>query len=295
MNFYRGNSSTPLSHISSGRFISKRPFLHTKRRLDSYVLLVGLEGELYIQEEDTKYILKPGTILLLSPHLTHFGYEKSSDLSYFWCHFSCNDSPLECIDENEAAATIYLIKNNFRSPPVFNHLLLPKFYEPPSDSRIVVLFNQLLHNTNCDYYLDCSADYLLTLIAIEITQQLIESYEHKNITESSRLIEVLEWIRINIDQPLTVRGVSEHFHYNPDYLSTLIKNKTGFPLLQYIHKVKIEKAKKMLSLTNDTLKEIAYKLGIQDVKYFMKLFKAYENLTPTQYRNAFCLTHLNSQ
>jgi len=59
--------------------------------------------------------------------------------------------------------------------------------------------------------------------------------------------------------------------------------------------VKIEKAKKMLSLTNDPLKEIAYKLGIQDVKYFMKLFKSYEKLTPTQYHNAFYLTHLNSK
>ena len=295
MNFFSAKSDIPLNHISSGRFISRGPFLHKKRCLDTSVLLTGLKGELYIQEGDTRHILRPGCILLLSAHKTHFGYKESSDLSYYWCHFNCRSTPFQYIDEKEAANTVYLIKNQFRTPPVFNNILLPEFYELPNDARVVVLFNELLHTTNSNYYPACSPDYILTLIAVEITQQVIDGFGQNRFAETSRFIEVLEWIRINIDQPLTVRGISEHFHYNPDYLSSLVRGKTGYSLLQYIHKAKIEKAKKMLILTNDSLKEIAYKLGIQDVKYFMKLFKSYEKITPSQYRNAFCLTHLNNR
>ena len=64
-------------------------------------------------------------------------------------------------------------------------------------------------------------------------------------------------------------------------------------LQEYIHDIKVSKAKAMLINSNDTVKEIAYNLGFNDEKYFMKLFKEHENLTPTQFRNAFCHTHLN--
>lgn len=57
--------------------------------------------------------------------------------------------------------------------------------------------------------------------------------------------------------------------------------------------MKIVKAKEMLSLSEKNVKEISYLLGFKDEKYFMKLFKRYENLTPSEYRQAYHKTHLN--
>lgn len=158
------------------------------------------------------------------------------------------------------------------------------------------LFHQLLHNTNLDHYSRYAADYSLTLMMVEITQQAIyELYKDRPLNTDYRFVEVLEWIRININTPLTVTEIAERFNYNSDYLSDLIHRKTGLPLMKYIHKAKIAKSKEMLLKTQTSIKQIAYNLGFHDDKYFMKLFKKYEDITPTEYRNAFFMTHMNNR
>lgn len=63
---------------------------------------------------------------------------------------------------------------------------------------------------------------------------------------------------------------------------------------EYIHKLKISKAKELL-YSGQSIKEIAYSLGFQDEKYFMRLFKKYENVTPTEFRKAYYRTYINTK
>jgi YesN/AraC family two-component response regulator len=44
-------------------------------------------------------------------------------------------------------------------------------------------------------------------------------------------------------------------------------------VLEYLHYLKIRKAKELLSSTSYSIKEISYQVGINDEKYFMRLFK----------------------
>jgi YesN/AraC family two-component response regulator len=81
--------------------------------------------------------------------------------------------------------------------------------------------------------------------------------------------------------------IAKRFSYNPDYLSTAFRKYTGYPLMKYITMVRISNAKKMLLNSGDGIKEIAYKVGFDDEKAFMKRFKQLEDITPTTYRNAF--------
>lgn len=104
---------------------------------------------------------------------------------------------------------------------------------------------------------------------------------------------ILEWIRINIQKDITIEELAKKFNYNNDHLSRLFKKHLGVSALKYINGMKILKAKEMLSLSEKNVKEISYLLGFKDEKYFMKLFKRYENLTPSEYRQAYHKTHLN--
>lgn len=63
--------------------------------------------------------------------------------------------------------------------------------------------------------------------------------------------------------------------------------------MTYIHDIKMTKAKELLTNTTMTVKEIAHHVGFSDEKYFMRLFKKYEKMTPSQFRNAYYLTHMN--
>ncbi len=66
-------------------------------------------------------------------------------------------------------------------------------------------------------------------------------------------------------------------------------------MTEYINLQKINKAKDLLTRTDKNIKRIAYDVGIQDEKYFMRLFKKYMGLTPTDFRKAYYLKNFNSQ
>lgn len=63
--------------------------------------------------------------------------------------------------------------------------------------------------------------------------------------------------------------------------------------IEYLQKVKIEATKKALEGTNQTVNEIMYEVGYNDVKSFRSLFKRHTGLSPQQYRKKFSIEVLN--
>lgn len=136
---------------------------------------------------------------------------------------------------------------------------------------------------------------MLTMLLIELSQQVFNRYftPPKTYIQDIHLSKIQEWVRVNALKKLTVTKIADQFNYNKDYLSRTFKRKTGVNLMTYIHDIKMTKAKELLTNTTMTVKEIAHHVGFSDEKYFMRLFKKYEKMTPSQFRNAYCLTHMN--
>lgn len=86
------------------------------------------------------------------------------------------------------------------------------------------------------------------------------------------------------DVNLNNSEIAEYFHMNISYLSTFFKEKTGMNLLFYIHRTRLEKAKELLETTEMTLDEIGEKVGCSNKVSFIRLFKKYEGITPTEFR-----------
>lgn len=85
----------------------------------------------------------------------------------------------------------------------------------------------------------------------------------------------------------TVEKLAIELNVSSSYLSDMLRNLTGQNTQQHIHEKLIEKAKEILTTTNFTVSEIAYKMGFEYPQSFSKLFKSKTNLTPIQYRNSF--------
>ena len=56
--------------------------------------------------------------------------------------------------------------------------------------------------------------------------------------------------------------------------------------MDYVTRVKLDEAKKMLGNTRYKIDEIAVRLGYSDASYFSKVFKKNEGMTPTQFRQS---------
>ena len=106
--------------------------------------------------------------------------------------------------------------------------------------------------------------------------------------------DIIEWVQSHFDQPLTVSGLAEKFGYHPTYLSALIKQYTGYPLVTYINRTRISVSKNLLNSHSLTIRQISSMCGFADEKHFMKLFRQFEGMTPTQYRKAFDQKKINT-
>lgn len=284
------------NHVSCGKLISETRFNHPDRVIDSFVVLIGIKNKLFIQEADSRFCLDSNNSIILEPFKRHCSYAPSSNLSYYWSHFYLHpEDRYEIIGYREAVELYYMMINDAYVEKE-DTCLIPKFFELVYPEKINILLHQLLDYRYGNYYAKKVADYCLSTVLTELTQQAMESFAFKYSGQSSyRLSEIMEWIRINIDKRLTVAEISETFNYNPNYLSDLFKSKTGYSLIKFINKTKISKAKELLIKTNKSLKEIAFELGFADEKYFLKLFKRYMDITPTKYKNAYFKLHMNNK
>lgn len=85
----------------------------------------------------------------------------------------------------------------------------------------------------------------------------------------------------------TVQELAAHLHVSPRYLSDLLRSSIGQNAQEYIHLRLIEKAKTILTNSNETVAEIAYRLGFEHPQSFSKLFRKKTDLSPVEFRRSF--------
>ncbi len=77
---------------------------------------------------------------------------------------------------------------------------------------------------------------------------------------------------------------AEMLNISEIYLNEAVKGATGLSVSAYIRNLVILQAKRQLTYTTLSAKEIAYQLGYQDYSYFSKLFAKSTGLSPSEYR-----------
>ena len=243
--------------VSCGKFTSRSEWIHPDRVINSYEIIMVIEGEVNINEEGKDYYLKKNDILILEPNLRHMGFKKSLDTSFYWMHYVCDKNLLEGI----------------------------KVLHTENPYNLFILANQLIHySVSCEF--PEMLDYLIRLIIGEIKIKNKNSFDNKLVNE------IHEWIRINSDRMIKSSDICEKFGYNSDYISRLFKKHCGKNLKTVIDENKIDYIKNLLIKSNKSLNEISASCGFEEYKYFLKFFKYHENITPTEFKRAYTKTHI---
>lgn len=79
--------------------------------------------------------------------------------------------------------------------------------------------------------------------------------------------------------------IAARHHISVPTLRRIVHDYTGYPLGEFVHRLKIAEAKKLLLNTDKTVMEISGLLGYSDMFYFSRLFKKYTDAAPTTYRS----------
>ncbi|MDR3174504.1 MAG: AraC family transcriptional regulator [Treponema sp.] len=285
MKYFIGKNSNPLIYVSSGKFVKNTRFIHERRNLDTFVIFICLHGSVYIRQDGIRYTLKQNQYLLLFSGHEHAGYRESeTPVSYYWCHFKIMNNAYQIINRQE-------LSDLFTSHDISasDFFILPEYGDLSDNVRAIQIFHQLLDISRGKFYSDNLPNYALSLLAMEVSQEFIEQNFITNTGGelNPNMEKIIEWVRVNYNQPLSLEIIGKRFNYNRDYLSAVFKKYKGVPLMKYILLFRLSVAKKLLLNTMDTVKEVAWKVGFRDERVFMKQFKKIEDTTPTKYRNAF--------
>lgn len=83
---------------------------------------------------------------------------------------------------------------------------------------------------------------------------------------------------------ISLNTVAASVNLSPNHFSAIFSQELGETFIEYLTKVRMEKAKELLRTTSKKSTEIAYEVGYKDAHYFGSLFKKTQNCTPKEYR-----------
>lgn len=249
------NAFLQIELFGMGLFESFDDWIHPIVQVDTYELIYCIAGDLKIFEGKEKYIVKPGQLFMLAPGVTHGGYDKTAEhTSFYWLHFKCSD---------------------------ITKLKLQKISD--SCEKTAKFFREIMH-----YHLTNK-----TLAEIILVKFLLENSCNQT-SKNKILFEIDEFIRINSHRAITVLEISRIFNHSPDYLSKAFKKEFHQNLKERIIEHRLSAIDVLLTNTNDSIKQIAAKMGFPDENVFVKFYKYNKGITPTRYRNSFYKIHMNN-
>jgi len=124
--------------------------------------------------------------------------------------------------------------------------------------------------------------YALETYSTEITRLLNTQTNQSTQTESFK--RVIQFIDKNLSSNLTLESVAHSTFLSPNYISQLLKQKTGLAFVGWLTMKRMEKAQELLLMTDSRISEIAKEVGYTDEGYFTRRFKQKFNSSPSEFR-----------
>ena len=116
---------------------------------------------------------------------------------------------------------------------------------------------------------------------------LYELESARNATVSGKGVpveKIAEYVTEGAGLHFSMQDICDRFGYNKDYISRAFKSRYGITVKEYAIRRKIESAKRLLTTTRLSVKQIGEATGFDTVELFYKFFRYHEKISPSEYR-----------
>lgn len=120
-----------------------------------------------------------------------------------------------------------------------------------------------------------------------LKERFLDTLASSKCTRSKRIAEdAVQYILGNYsDKELTAEKVAHNVFIAPSHLRHVFKKETGQTVVDYITKVRMQKARELLAEGTMKLSEISDAIGYADSGYFSKCFKKFHGISPSDFEN----------
>ncbi len=252
----------------TGLFKAIRPHVSSRRNLQSYLLLLIVEGSGWIEYEDKRYEMRKGDLALID---CKKGYSQSCSEELWtagWCHW-----------------------NSVNMPAVYNKIrergLKPVFH--PADCDVYAdILKELYETASTESFVrDALINEILTRLVTELMKETVYEEKPARVSAEAKKIDVGKikaYIETHYAERISLELLAERFHFNKSYIARTFKEVYGVSVGGYMQIVRIGKAKELLRFSLRNIEEVGIASGYEDKNYFSRCFKKIEGCSPSEFR-----------
>lgn len=234
------------------------------------------------------YVLKPGDAILVKPSLYHHSFTQIG-AEYLVFHFD--------IEMKEVQSVFQLVKNPFISEDEI-------VKDQASISRWVVSFieefNIKLQRKAPDLVQeDYLEDMHSAVNALRLHSRVIEliSVLAQHFLSTERLQdaaippsqiriahEAANWLENNLENKVKIEELANHLNFHRSYLTQCFKKTYGISPSDYLIRIRMREARKLLLETEHSIEYISQKLSFSSTGHFSRTFRSIMDISPLQFR-----------
>jgi AraC-like DNA-binding protein len=250
-------------------FYPKAQFHFRERSIgiSQHILIYCINGKGWLQLYKQEYEVNSGQFLVVPAGTIHqYGSDEFNPWSIYWLHFKGTNA-------NEVTALLSRSRVKFVNSVKFSEERIRLFSS---------MYSTLENGYSSDNlgYINMGLWYFLSSFCYDDIFHAPYKKAEKDAIDLS-----IEFMQKKIEHTLTIKELAIEANISPSHYACLFKKKTGYPPLEYFNQIKVQKACQYLQFTCLQIKEIAYKLGINDPYYFSRFFSNLMGMSPLEYRN----------
>ena len=244
----------------------------------SYEVCYIAQGEVHWWVNDTDYTIKRGDYFVTKPGEQHGGVNGVMErCELYWLQFRVppEGNPLPGLSSHETQALLMDLSSlKHRAFPALTPLHAV-FHRMLSEHREPGVHAALLTRT-------ALYEILINLIR---SHRLFEERQTDIPSKySNEIAHALAWIEDHLSRKITVHDIADMVNMSVGYLQKRFLEEVGITPGEYCTRRRIEEARRLLLSSEQSVSDLAFRLGFASSQYFATVFRKYTGTTPREYR-----------
>ncbi|MBO1511536.1 response regulator transcription factor [Metabacillus bambusae] len=194
---------------------------------------------------------------------------------YNWMDNIGNQFAQRFVPQEEAIRFLHMVYRSFLESQMEIYLLKKEEMEDGLHSSLVN-YEDAIVNSNPTWK-----------EVLKTTCKMMQEKDEKTLKKikSPWLEVVIKYIKEHYTEPIRLEDVASLANFNENYFSLLFRNEMGITFLEYVTRLRIEKAIQLMKDTSLSTEEVSFQVGYPNGNYFVKVFKKVTGITVSQYRS----------
>jgi AraC-like DNA-binding protein len=107
---------------------------------------------------------------------------------------------------------------------------------------------------------------------------------HPPVVALLELERLLNDLAARLDEEVSLGELARRAGMSPSTLLRRFRTATGYAPMEYLIRLRLDRARELLATTNRRITEVAFETGFRDSNYFARRFRQHTGVSPRQYR-----------